>query len=215
MGHLRTRDRRLNEVKAVLQRLQRISAEPDSLDLAFAAEDAARPAHAPRRHIAIAAIGIFAVLTLSLSGVYAFFAFTRGPIVRVPASAALKSTTTVVAIGAVGSLSGSPAPLTITELPASPNSQAVLQNALGHIANGRVQVARSDLLRIAPYGSVEVAWTLARSYDPNFLSTLPTADAPPNIAEATRWYRTWYAMAVKQGLVAGNVSLERIIHSMR
>jgi hypothetical protein len=83
------------------------------------------------------------------------------------------------------------------------------------MSSGRVQAARSELLSIDPEGSVDVAWALARSYDPNFLSTLATADAAPDIAEATRWYRTWYALAVKEGLVADTVSPERIIRSMR
>jgi len=83
------------------------------------------------------------------------------------------------------------------------------------MSSGRVQAARSELFSIDPKGSVDVAWALARSYDPNFLSTLSAADAAPDIAEATRWYRTWYALAVKEGLVADTVSPERIIRSMR
>ena len=41
------------------------------------------------------------------------------------------------------------------------------------------------------------------------------ADAEPDVAEATRWYRTWHTAAIKQGLVTDSVSLERIIGSMR
>jgi hypothetical protein len=80
---------------------------------------------------------------------------------------------------------------------------------------GRVQAARKQLLSLAPENAADVAWALARSYDPNFLGTIPSADAAPNVEEATRWYRAWYAAAVKQGLVADSVSLERIIGSMR
>jgi len=32
------------------------------------------------------------------------------------------------------------------------------------------------------------------------LATIPVTDVVPNVAEATRWYRTWYAVAVKQWL---------------
>jgi hypothetical protein len=32
---------------------------------------------------------------------------------------------------------------------------------------------------------------------------------------ATRGYRTWYAAAVKQGMIADSVSLEKIIGSIR
>ena len=68
---------------------------------------------------------------------------------------------------------------------------------------------------MAAEGSPDVAWALARSYDPNYLGSIPATDAGPDIEQATRWYRTWYAAAVKQGLVADSVSLERIIGSMR
>jgi hypothetical protein len=44
--------------------------------------------------------------------------------------------------------------------------------------------------------------------------TIRGADAKPDVAEATRWYRTWFDIAVKQGLVADSVSLDRIIRSM-
>jgi hypothetical protein len=40
------------------------------------------------------------------------------------------------------------------------------------------------------------------------------ADTAPDVAEATRWYRAWFDIAVKQGLVADSVSLDRIIRSM-
>jgi hypothetical protein len=55
---------------------------------------------------------------------------------------------------------------------------------------------------------------LARSYDSNVLAAIPAADAAPDIEQATRWYRTWYAAAVSQGLVPNSVSVERIIGSM-
>jgi hypothetical protein len=56
---------------------------------------------------------------------------------------------------------------------------------------------------------------LARSFDPNFLVTLPSADGAADVEQATRWYRIWHAAAVKQGLVPNSVSVERIIGSMR
>ena len=61
----------------------------------------------------------------------------------------------------------------------------------------------------------DVAWALARSYGPNHLKGIQGADADPDVAEATRWYRMWYAAAVKQRMIADSVSLEKIIGSMR
>jgi hypothetical protein len=98
-----------------------------------------------------------------------------------------------------------------TGLPPPPQAQQVLQQ----MANGRVQAARRQLVRIASEGSADAAWSLARSYDPNYLGTIPSADAAADVEEATRWYQTWHTLAVKEGLVAGSISLERIIRSMR
>ena len=68
------------------------------------------------------------------------------------------------------------------------------------MAAGRILAAREQLLRLAPEDTTDVAWVLTRTYDPNFLATIPVTDAVPNVNEATRWYQTWYAVAVKQGL---------------
>jgi hypothetical protein len=83
------------------------------------------------------------------------------------------------------------------------------------MAAGKIQAARAQLLSLAPEDSPDAAWALARSYDPNFLSTVASPDAGPDVEKAALWYRTWYAVAVKQGLVADTVSLDRIIRSMR
>jgi hypothetical protein len=85
---------------------------------------------------------------------------------------------------------------------------------MGLLSAGRVQTARKQLLTIVSEDSADVAWVLARSYDPNFLGTVQGSDAQPDIAQATRWYRTWHAAAIKQGLVTESVSLERIIGAM-
>jgi hypothetical protein len=110
---------------------------------------------------------------------------------------------------------GSEAPLRPpVEQPLTPPRPA-LEAALGLLTTGRVQAARKQLLALVGEDAADVAWALARSYDPNFLSTIPAADAGPDIAEASRWYRAWHAAAINQGLVAHSVSLERIIGSMR
>jgi hypothetical protein len=98
--------------------------------------------------------------------------------------------------------------------PAPPNLKAALEAARALMAKGKVRAAREQLLALANKGSPDAAWDLARSYDPNVLVGLP-ADASPDVKEATRWYRAWYAAAVRDGLVADSVSLERIIGSMR
>jgi hypothetical protein len=83
------------------------------------------------------------------------------------------------------------------------------------MSTGRVQAARQRLLAMAPESSPQVAWALARSYDPTHLSVIQGADAGPDVAEATRWYQTWHATAVKQRMISDNVSVEKIIGAMR
>ena len=199
-----TRNRRLDEVKAILRRLQHISDEPHS---GPAGDDATHLFRAPSRRVAIAAVVITAALVLTMLGTYAFLSFRppAGSTVRLPAGRAAEPKTLP---------NSTMAPRPNAPVPPAP-STTVLQGALRHMAGGRIQIARSELARIEPEGSADVAWALARSYDPNFLSTVPKADAAPDVPEATRWYRTWYTLAVKEGLVADSVSLERIIRSMR
>ena len=100
---------------------------------------------------------------------------------------------------------------------ASTTVRPVVEAAQALMNTGRVQAARQRLLAIASSdGSPDAAWALARSYDPNHLNGIQDADAGPDVAEATtRWYRTWYAEAVKQRLVTNSVSVEKIIGSMR
>jgi hypothetical protein len=93
--------------------------------------------------------------------------------------------------------------------------RAALESAAALMNGGRVKAARRQLLAIAAGGSPDVALALARSYDPNVLAQIPAPDAPPDVAEATRWYRAWHAAAVKQGLSLDRMSLERIIGSMQ
>jgi hypothetical protein len=95
-----------------------------------------------------------------------------------------------------------------------PSAQSILEKALQDIAAGHVRAARDALIRIQDQGSADMAWMLARSYDPNFLGEIAHRDAEPDVTEATRWYRIWYSRAVTDGQVADSVSLERIIRSM-
>ena len=93
--------------------------------------------------------------------------------------------------------------------------KAALQVARALMAKGQVHAARRQLIALAREGSPDAAWDVARSYDPNVLATIPQPDAAPDIPEATRWYRAWYASAVKEGMVANSVSIERIIGAMQ
>lgn len=207
-------------MKAVLQRLQRISTEPGPAEPQTPAET---PPLSDRRVVVAAALAIAAVVIVA--GAFALLDFNRPTVSTAghpqppPAAASPKTAPESKPAAAPGS---TPIPRSDTSLappaakPQSPSTaKPALDVALGLLTTGRVQAARKQLLGLVSEDAADVAWALARSYDPNFLSTIPAADAGPDVAEATRWYRTWYAAAVKQGLVADSVSLERIIGSMR
>jgi hypothetical protein len=204
MGHSAI-DRRLDEVKAVLQRFQHF--EQASVGPAPASKDATHPSRAPTRRAAIAPIFAAAAVMLTVLGTYTFFSCKQCPdsSARLPANRPLQGTATPDET--VPSRSKATVP------PAPPAARAVVQSALQQMASGRVQAARTELVRTE--ASADVAWALARSYDPNFLSTIQTADAAPNVVQATRWYLTWHTLAVKEGLVADSVSVERIIRSIQ
>ncbi len=80
---------------------------------------------------------------------------------------------------------------------------------------GRLRAARKLLIEESGSRSEDVALALARSYDPNFLKHVPSADSEPDRGEAERWYREWHAIAKEKGLVTDGVALERLIRSMR
>lgn len=212
MGRLGKKDSRLSEVKAVLQRLQGIGTEDG-----FAGAPPRPGPRTPRRAAAVAAAMIVVTAAGSLGVVALFVGFNR------PRDAA-SNAKPAGAAGAAGAPAAAPeAGLPAAAGPAPPRIRAakgpavktVLEGARGLMAKGQVRAARERLLTLADQGSPDAAWDLARSYDPNVLVALPGADAPANVKEAERWYRAWYAAAVREGLVADSVSLERIIGSMR
>jgi hypothetical protein len=191
MGRLNKKVPKLNEVKAVLQRLQGFPEEE-------APAGSEPPGNGPRRSRG-GAIFAAIVFVQALAIVVAVYVFSRpDPLATVdPHKAAIES--------------AEPG----KSLAKSASDKATLAQARSLMAKGQVRAARIQLLALARKGSPDAAWDAARSYDPNVLATIPDADADPDIDEATLWYRTWYDTAVKEGMVADSVSVERIIGAMR
>jgi hypothetical protein len=220
MRHSKHDDADLSEVKAVLDRLQRISRKPHAGGAQTAEDDAALTRSPQPAKSASVEDGSISLPTRTASRVPQANAtrLVKAAVLIVPLLAVF------VGIAIFGGIDRRPASVEVSQDPAvagapaqeAQNSQAAaaLHVASELMASGQVQAARDALLRVKQEGSADVAWTLARSYDPNFLVTIPAADAGPDVAEATRWYRIWYEIAVKQGLVADSVSLDRIIRSM-
>jgi hypothetical protein len=209
MGRLGKKDSKLSEVKSVLRRLQGIGTEDE-----FAGAPT-RPSPRPPRRAVVVGSAMIVVTAGGILGVLALFVGFNGR--RDEASNAKPASAARPPAAAPGSglpAAAGPAPPRI-DAAKGPAVKTALEGARRLMAKGQVRAAREQLLTLADQGSPDAAWDLARSYDPNVLGALPGADAPANLKEAERWYRAWYAAAVRDGLVADSVPLERIIGSMR
>ena len=228
-------DPKLGEVRAVLERLQTFAADPDSTQPPHEATNgAAFNGHATNPHKAGSAEAGAHAPVRADSDVHESMGKRRAPAaiglgIAGTAVIVLGVVWLIVSPGNRGELSAAatpdvtPAGRAISErdasvkepLPPARPWRAAIDTAQDLLSKGQVQAARKQLLGLASADAADVAWMLARSYDPNFLVTLPSADGSPDIDQATRWYRIWHAAAVKQGLVPNSVSVERIIGSMR
>jgi hypothetical protein len=228
-------DLNLAEVKAVLGRLQQISRKRSGAGAPAAKGGAAVPGAPPpapadggssgrpagtafvsyvmNGPAHVRATALIVVLLAFFSGLALFVSVGRPvPVKEPPAVREQPSAGEPATVAARGNPPPAAAPAQEVQKP--PQRAATTEAASELMASGQVRAAREVLLRIVQDGSADVAWALARSYDPNYLVTIRGADAKPDVAEATRWYRTWFDIAVKQGLVADSVSLDRIIRSM-
>lgn len=203
MAHSDKKDPKLNEVRAVLRRLQGLPTEGE-LDDGRPVGAASRSA----RGIWVATIGLTAVTIAGAA--YLLTSLNRS-------ADSTSGPTPAIAPPPGSGTKDRPVVSTLGDRPPVPAAKPTLDSALDLMAKGRIRASRERLLTLAGGGlpPADVAWALARSYDPNHLVTLPAPDAAPDVEEATRWYRLWYGAAVRQGLVADSVSLERIIGSMR
>jgi len=229
MRHSKHDDVNLDEVKAVLGRLQQISRKRQTAGDDGAASAEVRPpaGSTPAGMLAIASRvpGVNAprlvkagILIVPLVAIFAGIAIFTGndrderPAPAPPAP--VKEPSENLAVRESPAVQAKAKPRAPAEETQKSPVEAAISAASELLVSGQVRAARDALLRATKEDSADVAWALARSYDPNFLIEVPAADASPDVAEATRWYRTWYDIAVKQGLIADSVSLERIIRSM-
>ena len=236
-------DPKLGEVRAVLERLQTFAADPDSAQPPHELSNgAALNGHATSAHKAGSSEASARAPVSHDRGGHESVSKRRAPAaiglsIAATAVVLLGLVWLIVSPGNRGELSAAatpdvtPAGRAISEreasipereasakppvVPVVRPSRAGVDAAQDLLSKGQVQAARKQLLGLASADAADVAWMLARSYDPNFLVTLPSADGAADVEQATRWYRIWHAAAVKQGLVPNSVSVERIIGSMR
>ena len=217
-------DEKLDEVRAILQRLQRISTGTDddqAADRAAAspapAEGTGEPApQAPPRPLPVkpASIAIVAAAVLLLIGV-AGLALWPG---RKPPPAIDAAPRTAPATTAA--IAEPPPPIAALAIPTSPLAMPAqdaerLAAAQSLMDGGKVAEARQLLLGDFAERSADAALLLARSYDPNALQHIARPNAPADADEAERWYRRWSMIAGREGLALDEDRLDRIIRSMR
>jgi hypothetical protein len=233
-------DPKLGEVRAVLERLQTFAADPDSTQVpAEASNGAALNGHATSTHKPDAhepgarepgvhqpgkddsaiheSVGkrrAPAAIGLGIAGTVVILLGLLWLIVSPGDRGELSAAATPDVTPASRAISERDASVKQPVLAARP-SRAAIDAAQDLLSKGQVQAARKQLLQLSSADAADVAWMLARSYDPNFLVTLPSADGRADVEQATRWYRIWHAAAVRQGLVPNSVSVDRIIGSMR
>lgn len=95
------------------------------------------------------------------------------------------------------------------------NDVILLTEARRLIGEGDVESARKRLMQGGPEARADIAFLLAQTFDPNYLRSLPASNSLPDRAQAERWYKKWYELAVNSGLEMDNGRLQRIIKAMR
>lgn len=105
---------------------------------------------------------------------------------------------------------------TTAAAPAIAQTVAILKKTEALIGAGEMAAARQLLLAHAETtASADIALALAKSYDANVLTGLGDPSIKPDAAEAERWYRRWYELAVRDGMAADPKRLERLVRSLK
>jgi hypothetical protein len=203
-------DPALAEVKAILQRLQRLDL-PDSPDEAPSVSANSSGAEAPASSNAgPPAIDVFARKQAALS------------VTQPPVKPEKKGTYSLIAGAAALIVAGTGGYFFLSKPPVAQRAgiqskedeAKILSEARRMIGDGNVVQGREALSRAAPESYAGIALLLAQTYDPNYLAALAKSDAKPDKAEASRWYRIWFALAVKNGLELDSDRLQLIINAM-
>jgi hypothetical protein len=198
---------KLDEVKFVLKKLQRLDLSAEEGADAASPRGALAKAHATKSGRMPAAKGNDAsrgspmILYLSAAGAIilsAIILFAAG-IVSVPMTSK--------------SVAGKGGPSGISQEDQS--DSVLLAEARQALSEGDALRARRALLHAKPERDAKVAFMLAQSYDPNYLQSLTKTNGLPDKAEAKRWYEKWYELAVQSGLEMDSERLHRIINAMR
>jgi hypothetical protein len=206
----RRNDQKMREVKAFLQRLQRLDEE--SLSLTGVATAIARHEVEPRSFRALSSVRSpkFPIgLVLIAASALAFFAGDLG------FKNWLVKSDGILPRNAEASLAiSSSSADVVSEARGEMSATAAVGNAQRLMDAGQIIAARRLLLRPDVAVTQDGAWRLARSYDPNYLAGVPSPDASSDKAEAAEWYSRWRDIGAANGMTMDDLHLRRIINSM-
>jgi len=99
--------------------------------------------------------------------------------------------------------------------PLDPWIAQALDNTRQLMDAGHVVEARKRLLQPALAASQDAAWLMARSFDPNYLATVQSADAAADKGQAEEWYRRWRDIGAQNGAAMDDARLKRLIDAMQ
>lgn len=201
---------RLEEVKTLLHQLQQIGSERKGHESSPGQphEDTRTVPSASRTRVSKPVLMSCIALVLvaaATTGVWLLYSYERES--RDPPTAAIGQP-------------GSPEPISLRGEPTDKQPAAgaplfLLNQAQQMMLNGDILGARATLMKSADSGPPDVALALARSYDPNFLRSLSSPNAGPDIEQATLWYRRWHHAALENGQITDALKLDRILRAMR
>jgi hypothetical protein len=229
----RKQDQKLKDVKAALRVLQRIETDsPPHIEL-VAPEPAAHKHQVQGRRLGGLALAMLAMGTVIVLAIDLFFKYWPAPSPSRPAAEVNDKATPLPARNAEAgsSVTGSPAKMDppvkssaaadnvaaspANTAPIDPRITQVIDNARQLMDAGHIVAARQMLLQPDLATSQDAAWLIARSFDPNYLATVQSADATADKAQAEEWYRRWRGIGARNGAGMDDARLKRLIDAMQ
>src|SRR5215469_16883606 len=225
-------DQKLRDVRAALRSLQRI--EPDTspqIDVQHLKPDASKSPAQSRRlgALALATIAMGTVIVLAIDLFLKYWPASppskqAAEISLTPSPSAAGNAAPGLPAAAIPMKTDQPvklqtAPASGTAPPANaaldPRIIQVLDNARQLMDAGHIVQARKMLSQPALAASQDAAWLTARSFDPNYLATVQSADATADKGQAEEWYRRWRDIGARNGVAMDDTRLKRLIDAMQ
>jgi hypothetical protein len=100
-------------------------------------------------------------------------------------------------------------------IPPADTRVVVLREARKLLEANEIEAARQKLRAHSPEQHADIAWALARTYDPLHIRSVGADAAAGDVQEAEKWYRRWYTIGVESGLVSRSFRIDRLIEAMR